>query len=136
MKTRKQLQQAAFNKVWRHFVLKKNPQCIEKSGSCVYHKRSGAGCAIGILLPPAIKKQMTRIYIGYVDWYLFSAKDGKAMVHQGRETIPSMPPEIQALGREFGDALQSAHDFGATPEVMKSELQRVARDFKLTIPSR
>lgn len=39
--------QEIINKIYKHFIMDKNPRCINQCGSCCY---SGTGCAIGCLL--------------------------------------------------------------------------------------
>ena len=40
--------QQIFNKVWKHFIVEKNPKSVE-GDSCTYYSESG-GCAIGCLI--------------------------------------------------------------------------------------
>jgi hypothetical protein len=43
--------QQVFDKVWDHFITKKNPPSIRDDGRCVYRGPDGSKCAIGIFIP-------------------------------------------------------------------------------------
>jgi hypothetical protein len=57
-KPRKLTLQAMFNKVWRHFVVKKGKPSYDVEGGkgCMYRGPDGAMCAIGLCIPDKVYK--------------------------------------------------------------------------------
>ena len=52
MSTRLLTNQEVFDKVWDHFITKKNPQSIDiNSGRCYYRGPQGERCAAGLFIP-------------------------------------------------------------------------------------
>jgi hypothetical protein len=52
MSTRLLTNQEVFDKVWDHFITKKNPQSIDiNSGTCLYRGPQGERCAAGLFIP-------------------------------------------------------------------------------------
>lgn len=154
--------QEAFDKVWDHFITKRNPPAYTASSRlapvCLY--RSAAGpCAVGVLIPDDVYQEE---FEGFAIWKLW----------MGFMYDPPLS-NLQALRKALGNvdlwllsALQRAHDsyaytlaedkdtlspegaanyaricvlYGESPEwftYFLGEMQRVAREFDLKVPSR
>lgn len=109
--------QQAFNKVWQHFVVEKNPPSINKKGDCLYRGPNGEKCAAGLFIPD--------------DKY--------------RRSMECRPAECvaDAMGVDTETAkfirhLQACHDDASVHLRFTAEMERrlksVAARFNLTIP--
>lgn len=61
--------QAAFNKIWKHFIVRKSPPGTSSKNDegCVYYDPdTGARCAVGILMSKADAKKMPEGSIGHL----------------------------------------------------------------------
>ena len=112
--------QDVLNRVHQHFVVEKHPKCM-KGPVCLYRSDEGEGCAIGILLPDSIAKDLEGSIGDLLDWSLSSFIELRKWLR--RCTI------------EFLDDLQRWHDSNH-PEFLLTEnsLQGVAELHNLTIP--
>jgi hypothetical protein len=124
--------QAAFDKVWRHFVAEGGRPSIDDRGCCVYRGPFGARCAFGVLLPDNVLADLPQTCrASYLDREDFEAS-GLIKTEDGQ------------VARGFADVLQSAHDTWAemvTPEAqhtspgIRANLLWVAGLFDLSVPS-
>lgn len=118
--------QQAFDYVWHHFIVEKNPLAI-RGTACVYNTPEG-GCAVGCVLPPDLRRR-----IGLSSFGMQRVIDALAGVESNQppaQLAAVFAEEIAAaLGLEnleFFRELQAAHDNSAIEE--DGEIERRFRD--------
>ena len=120
-------QQEAFNKVWQHFVVEKNPPGRSGDGiGCFYCTPEGNRCAVGALVTMEEAKKMVADELGSVrhmqefNWRIY------------------IPESIRNLDRQFLIALQDSHD-NTTRTTFHSSfeagLRELAVNFSLEVPA-
>lgn len=118
VKPRPMSNQEAFNNVWQHFIVERNPRCIGDSGMCLYRSYDNTnGCAIGCQLPDEL---VPPINGGYMSVLL---------------GCPQLRDYFRFVIRECGDDLQLCHDQANSLEEMETNLRRMAEHWGLTIPA-
>lgn len=121
--------QEAFNKVWQHFVVEKQPpgrSVTDVYGSCSYCTPEGHRCAIGALVTEEEAKEMARATVGSI-----------------RHMTPDiwekyMPKSIRSLDKQFLVELQDAHDSpgcGSFHLNFETSLRCIADNFTLQVPA-
>lgn len=120
--------QEAFNKVWDHFVVKKNGPSVDGSGTCKYRGRNGTKCAIGVLIPD-------EAYEPQMDY-------GGLKLERIISMYPKFREALKGVGRDFLCDLQATHDMFTRGRrilqfhtLIRAELQQVAKRWNLAIPS-
>jgi hypothetical protein len=116
--------QQAFDNVWQHFIVDRNPRAVQ-GGMCCYRTTDGRMCAVGCQLPDAL-------YLPDMEATAASTAVGEnsAVAEYFRHVTPTLL-----------NALQHAHDAprprAAEDEyaAMARKLRDVATEYGLTVPS-
>lgn len=123
-KTKPRSNQQAFNRVWRHFAIEGNAQCLSPDGNCVYRGKRGAGCAVGCMMPYKMAKNADKRY------YTHASSDIRTVI----KTMSSAKKWFSGVDTGLLVALQHAHDLSGFNDEKKYRLREVAEKFNLSIP--
>ncbi len=114
--------QEIFNKVWDHFITKKNPQSGGADSACFYRfdrtPECPRRCAIGLFIPDAEYNELMEHSTG-------------AFVAERSKTFSAL---WDRHGKAFWDSLQRAHDYAETFEDFESTLRHFAKQELLECP--
>ena len=122
--------QEAFNRVWQHFVVEKQPRSYVNNDGCCYRGPNGAKCAVGVLIPDELYRPEME------DWSVTS-------LNSRADEFPTLFGPGGCLAGANIDLLtriQAAHDsysIYGNPEFdryMGKRLREIAQQFSLTIP--
>lgn len=117
--------QDAFNRIWRHFVVDKQPLSTNSElGSCYYrHPETGAKCAVGILIPD--------------DQCPPDIDNG----HWPLTRVSAEVPALRGCSIQFLRAVQNTHDSAAfavsrgDQPHLERDLRNIAGRFNLVAPA-
>lgn len=108
--------QEIFNRVWQHFIVEKNPRCVE-NGECRYDR---TGCAIGCLLTQEDGDKLQSSCEGFAVWT--------------QEVKMNIQDYCDLVGPDLLSDLQFWHD-RSNRILDKNELIRIAKRYDLEIPN-
>lgn len=121
-----------FNRVWKHFVVKKSPKAMAHDGFCTYRNADGDRCAIGLFIPDRVYSkdlESTRINS------LLESHSASAL-RLRRHFSSTLTRE--ARNRYFLTNLQELHD--GAPRPFHRRIEKRLRDFAwrydLKVPKR
>lgn len=120
--------QMAFDRVWQHFIVEKNPYSYSGDrDTCMYRGENGAKCAFGIFIPD--------------EQYRFDmeGKDAYGVMNNYPEIAKLFSSSIQSPDY-FLPSLQNCHDnavnYGNEFHIkMEIALKNLAKKYELTVPS-
>lgn len=120
--------QEAFDKVWQHFLVEKNPPGYNvEQGLCHYVTETGARCAIGCLVSPEEARKLED-----------ASEEKGGAAFSGLIDNDLLPESLQDLDRDLGSALQVAHDDAADTAsfrpTLENRLRQLALDYNLEVP--
>jgi hypothetical protein len=120
----------AFRKVWRHFIVERNPPGVSADGKgCCYRTMNGDYCAIGILLP--FTQQLDH-NVGTTYRAIIKHSSGSPSLDTVFLRLSSVVQDDAFLG-----GLQSAHDGAALSDDFYGNfeccLRRIAEHNHITI---
>lgn len=118
--------QDAFNNVWQHFIVERNPRARDRSEKCRYRIFDDTGiavnaCAIGCQLPDNLYRVGGIEGLGVNAFFAQLETDFETIVEYFRDVDPS-----------FLISLQRAHDQMRTS--LKQALIALANAYHLTVP--
>ncbi len=122
--------QEVFNKVWKFFIVDKNPQAKQADGRCIYGEVGGKQCAIGCLLP--LSRAIELEVISRERTSGGAAFSGLVKHADFAELFP----ELTEIDPAFADDIQKEHDKNSTDfrnEIIE-RLENLAPMYSLTIP--
>lgn len=114
--------QDAFNRVWQHFIVEKNPRCVTpNTKTCIYRNETGKnGCAAGIMIP--YKFYSTSMEGEPIDVLLKSMQ------------VPNLVDWFKNVSTPLLCDLQKAHDSRLDLTGVEDSLRSVAEKWDITIP--
>lgn len=134
--TAQQARQVVFDRVWDHFVTKKNPRAVSKyedrDDVCFYRTKEGNRCAIGLLIPDAeYRPEMDEPSLNG----LRQACDLSPTLRFIEEACEAEASSGYTSGYTFLAGLQRCHDIASDALDMAGHLRIFAGTYGLELPS-
>lgn len=125
--------QDAFNRVWQHFIVEKNPRSVQpvvtEDSGCTYRSVMDGGkingCGIGCMLPDHLYRREL---------------ENKSVVVITDDSLQysGITEWFKKCSRSFLSELQLCHDRSSNEDIehFVKDLQDLAKAFKLTVPEK